>query len=93
MSAEYEKIIHTNEDKGFQLRLTFGEFREKFYLHIRKYFLSYEGEYVSSREGISMEASFDNIAALIEGLAGVCSASEVKQILENTHAKLSRESS
>lgn len=80
---EYQKIIYTNEAKGYQLRLVLSEFREKFYIHIRKYFLSYEGDYVASKEGISMEASFDNVTALIDGLANLCSDAELKQILES----------
>ena len=42
----YEKLIFENEEKGFQYKLTVSEFREVQYLHVRKYFLSYEGEYV-----------------------------------------------
>lgn len=79
----YDKTIYTNELKGYQLRLVLSEFREKYYIHIRKYFLSYEGEYVASKEGISMEASFDNVISLIDGLANLCSDAELKQILES----------
>ena len=45
----YEKLIYTNEDKFFQVRLVVSEFRDSIYLHIRKYFLSFEGEYIPSK--------------------------------------------
>lgn len=72
----YEKLIYQNDDKFYQLRLTCNEFREKHYVHIRKYFLTYEGEYQASREGISMEASMFNILSLLEGLMDIVSKEE-----------------
>jgi len=77
MSSEsFEKIIYENIDKGFQYRLTLGEFRDVEYLHLRKYFLSYEGEFLPSSEGASMPASMANIFALLDGLIELCSSEE-----------------
>ena len=39
--VEYEKTIYENLEKGYQLRLVVNEFRGVQYLHIRKYFLTY----------------------------------------------------
>ena len=72
----YEKLIYENEVKGYQLKLVVNEFRGVQYIHIRKYFLSYEGEYVPSREGVSMEASLHNIFSLLDGLMEICSKEE-----------------
>jgi hypothetical protein len=72
----YEKIIHENEEKGFQLRLTISEFRDIEYLHIRKYFLSYEGEFLPSKDGISMPATISNVYALLDGMIEICSKEE-----------------
>ena len=72
----YEKILFQNEDKGFQLRLVVNEFRGVQYLHIRKYFLSFEDGYVPTREGASMPASISNIYALLNGLIEICSKEE-----------------
>lgn len=72
----YEKIIYQNDDKFYQLRLVVNEFRSKQYLHIRKYFLTYEGEYQASKEGISMEAGIDNILSLLDGLMEIVSKEE-----------------
>ena len=78
----YEKLIYENQDKFYELRLTVSDFRDKQYLNIRKYFQSYEGDFVPSREGISMEASLHNIFALLEGLIELCSLEESKEVID-----------
>lgn len=80
----YERIIYDNEAKFYQLRLVFNEFRGKQYVHIRKYFLTYEGEYQASKEGVSMEASMHNILSLVDGLLELCSKEESVDII-NKH--------
>ena len=77
----YEKIISENADKGSQLRLVVNEFRGVEYVHLRKYFLSYEGDYLPTSEGASMPASIESIFALLEGLLDICSYEENKQII------------
>lgn len=74
----YEKLIYQNDDKFYQLKLTVSEFKEKYYVNVRKYFLSYEGEYIPSKEGISMEASMDNILSLLDGLMEIVSKEEAR---------------
>lgn len=74
----YEKLIYQNDDKFYQLKLTVSEFKEKYYVNIRKYFLSYEGEFIPSKEGISMEASMDNILSLLDGLMELVSKEEAR---------------
>jgi len=87
----YEKLIYENEIKGYQLKLVVNEFRGLQYVHLRKYFLSYEGEYVPSREGVSMEASIHNILSLLEGLMEICSLEESDStILEFFRERLER---
>jgi Transcriptional Coactivator p15 (PC4) len=87
--ALYEKLIFENEDKGFQYRLVVSEFKEVQYLHLRKYFLSYEGEWIPSSEGAAFPASIQNIFALVEGLLEICSYEEgVYAIKEFLHDKL-----
>lgn len=73
---EYEKTIYENLEKGYQLRLVVNEFRSVQYLHVRKYFLSYEGTWTPSKEGISMAASLQNIFGLLDGLIEISSKSE-----------------
>ena len=77
----YEKLIYENVDKFYQLKLTISDFRDKQYVNIRKYFLSYEGEYIPSKEGISMEASITNVHSLLEGLIELCSKEEARDLM------------
>ena len=83
----YEKLIYQNDDKSYQLRLVVNEFREKYYVHIRKYFLSYESEWVASKEGISMEASIHNILSLLDGLTEIVSKEESSEIITKHFAE------
>jgi hypothetical protein len=82
----YERLIEENMDKGFQVRLVVNDFKEVTYLQLRKYFLSYEGEWIPSREGVSIPASLQNIYALLDGLLEICSEAEGHEIIE-TYAK------
>lgn len=59
-------------------------------MHVRKYFLSYEGEYVPTKEGASIPATIQNIFALLDGLIDICSAEEsVDVITEYFGSKIS----
>ena len=72
----YQRIIYENEAKAYQLRLVVNEFRGVQYIHLRKYFLTYEGEYQASKEGVSMEAGLTNIYSLLDGLLEIVSKEE-----------------
>ena len=78
----YNRLIEENLDKGFQVRLVVNEFRETMYIQLRKYFLSYEGEWIPSREGVSIPASLENIYNLLDGLVEICAEAEGKEIIE-----------
>ena len=78
----YEKIVHYNEDKEIQVRLTVNTFRGIEYLHLRKYYLSFNEEWCPSPEGIAMELDFDNSRELFAGLVEILSLAESKEILE-----------
>ena len=89
MSAlHYEKLIYENHDKFYQLRLTVSEFRDKYYVNVRKYFLSYESEWIPSKEGISMEASMANISALLEGILEIVSNEEGRELITKVYNSL-----
>ena len=72
----YEKIISENLEKGTQLRLVVNEFRDVQYVHLRKYFLSYDEGFVPTKEGASMPATISSIYALLDGLVEICSFEE-----------------
>lgn len=84
----YSKTIEENMDKGFQVRLAVNDFRDVTYIQLRKFFLSYEGEWVPSREGVSIPASTENIYALLDGLFEICSVAEGQEIIEHYAQRL-----
>jgi hypothetical protein len=84
----YDKLIEENLDKGFQVRLVVNEFREVIYIQLRKYFLSYEGEWIPSREGISIPASIESIKGMLDGLFDICAKAEGEDIVKYYADKL-----
>lgn len=85
----YEKIIYENEDKGTQLRLVLNEFRDVEYLHLRKYYMSYDSGYLPTKEGASFPADIASIYALLDGLIELCASAEgVDSIVEHFGEKL-----
>lgn len=87
--SQFEKIIYENLEKGFQYRLTVSEFRDVVYLHLRKYFLTYEGEFMPSKEGASIPASMQNVFALLDGIIEICSRAEsIDAIVEHFGNKI-----
>ena len=87
-NIHYNKIIEENMDKGFQVRLVVNEFRDIEYIQLRKYFLTYEGEWQASREGISIPASTENIYALLDGLLDICAKAEGEDIIRHYAAEI-----
>jgi hypothetical protein len=82
----YEKVISENEGGTEQIRLTINEFRGVEYLHLRKYYLDFEGEFKPSKDGVAMSLDFEISKSLFEGLVEIISLAEAKDILE-THFK------
>ena len=82
----YEKVISEKESGTEQIRLTINEFRGVEYLHLRKYYLDFDGNFKPSKDGVAMSLDFENSKALFEGLVEILSLAEAKQILE-THFK------
>lgn len=88
----FNRVIEENLEKGFQIRLAVNDFKEVTYLQLRKYFLSYEGEWLASREGVSIPASTENIYALLDGLFEICSKAEGEEIIRHYSDKLTNNS-
>ncbi len=84
----YNKLIEENLEKGYQVRLVVNEFKQVVYIQLRKYFLTYEGDWQASKEGISMPASLHNIYALLDGLVDVLSQAESTEIFETYYKKV-----
>ena len=81
-AVEYEKLIYEDMNKFLQLRVVVSEFREVDYLHIRKYFLSYENEWLPSKEGVSMPVTIDNIIKLTDAMLDLCATAEGTDLLK-----------
>lgn len=81
----YERLIEENLEKGFQVKLVVNNFRDVTYIQLRKYFLSYEGEWVPSREGVSIPASIENIYNMLYGLLDICSKAEGEAVVEEIY--------
>jgi len=79
----YEKIISENEEATEQIRLTINTFREIEYLHLRKYYLDFDGDFKPSKDGVAMKLDFENSRKLFEGLVEILSLAEAKGILES----------
>jgi hypothetical protein len=87
-NIQYDKTIEENMDKGFQVRLVVNDFREVTYIQLRKYFLSYEGEWVASREGVSIPATLENIQGIIDGMLDICARAEGEEIITHYYNKI-----
>jgi hypothetical protein len=82
----YEKVISENEEGTEQVTLTINTFYDTEYLHLRKYYLDFDGDFKPSKDGIAMKLDFNNSKGLFEGLVEILSLAESKSILE-THFK------
>ena len=79
---KYERVIHYDEVKQVQVRLTINEFRGIEYLHLRKYYMDFDEEWKPSKEGVAMPLDFSNSKELFSGLVEILSLAESKEILE-----------
>ena len=82
----YQKIISEKESGDEQVRLTINEFKGVEYIHLRKYYLDFDGEFKPTKHGVAMPLTFENSRRLFEGLVEIISLAEAKEILE-THFK------
>ena len=82
----YEKVISENEEGTEQVKLTINTFYDVEYLHLRKYYLDFDGDFKPSKDGVAMKLDFNNSKNLFEGLVEILSLAESKSILE-THFK------
>lgn len=89
-NIHYNKLIEENMEKGFQVRLVINEFRDTQYIQLRKYFLTYEGDWQASREGVSIPASLENIYAMLDGLLDICAKAEGEDIIKHYYEKISQ---
>jgi hypothetical protein len=91
---EYTKTIWQSDEKDFQWRLTVSNFMGVQYLHIRKYFLTFEEDYQPTREGLSIPLDLNSTFNLAMGLCDLMSnaeATEIKKLLEEYALRYDKE--
>jgi hypothetical protein len=85
----YEKLIHFDEAKNLQVKLTVNTFRDVEYIAIRKYYQDFATEdWMPSKEGITMALDFDNSRNLFIALTEIISLAESKEVIEETFGDL-----
>lgn len=84
----YERVIHQDDEKMIQVRLTISEFRGVEYLSLRKYFMDFEEDWRPSPEGISMPLDMSNSRELFIGLVEILSLAESKGVIEEYFKEL-----
>ena len=72
---QYNKVVHEYED-GRQVRLTINTFNGKEYLHLREYYLNFDGDAMPSTKGISIPLDLTNSYELFIGLVEILSLAE-----------------
>lgn len=78
----YERVIHYDEEKQVQIRLTVNTFRGVEYISLRKYYMDFKEEWKATPEGISMPLDFNNSRELFSGLVEILSLAESKELIE-----------
>ena len=84
----YSRVIHYDEVREVQVRLTVNTFRGVEYIHLRKYYMDFDEEWKPTRQGVTMVLDFDNSRNLFEGLVEILSLAESKAILEDNFKDL-----
>lgn len=94
-STEFSRSIYFDEVKGTQVRVTINEFRGLQYLHIRKYFQDFYGEWVPTKDGISFPLTIPATLSLFLALSEIMSNAEkdliddaLKGIIESYNTEL-----
>ena len=84
----FERVIHYDEVKEVQVRLTVSTFRGVEYLSLRKYYLDFTEEWKPTPEGVSMPLDFSNSRELFIGLTEILSLAESRDIIEEQFSDL-----
>ena len=80
--AVYEHVIHYDEEKQTQIRVSVNTFRGIEYLSVRKYYMDFNEEWLPTRDGVSMPIDFNNSRELFRSLIEIISLAESKELIE-----------
>ena len=84
----YSRVIHYDEIKEVQVRLTINTFRDVEYIHLRKYYLDFNEEWKPTPEGVAMPLDLTNSRELFAGLVEILSLAESKSLIEEHFSDL-----
>jgi len=87
----YSRVIHYDQVKEVQVRLTINTFRGIEYIHLRKYYLDFNEEWKPTPEGVAMPLDLTNSKELFAGLLEILSLAESKKLVEETFGDLIQE--
>lgn len=91
MSSDiFSRVFFEDYEKGVQYRVTINEFRGSQYFHLRKYFLDFEGEWVPTKEGLSMPLSLVGTLSLFLAMSEIVSEAETSELSDTLKAILSQ---
>lgn len=77
----YTRVVHYDEVKDHQVRLSVSEFRDVEYISLRKWYRDFEGDWAPSNEGINMPLDLNNSKQLFAGLLEILSLAESKEMI------------
>ena len=84
----YSRVIHYDQVKEQQVRLTINTFRDSEYIHLRKYYLDFNEEWKPTPEGVAMHIDITNYRELFAGTVEVLSFAESKLLVEDVFVDL-----
>lgn len=65
-----------------------SEFRGVQYIHVRKYFLSYDSGFIATKEGASIPLTLQNSYNLLDGLLEILSLAEGDEVIKKYFEKI-----
>ena len=75
------EVITEDLEKFEQIRLVLQEFRGSQYLHLRKYYLDFDGEWMPTKTGVCFVVDLTSVLSLFEGLVKMLADSEILHVL------------
>jgi hypothetical protein len=72
-----DEVIWIDEKKGIQYRFSVSEFRDNYYMGIRKWIQDFEGEWVPTKAGVTLPYNLETTSALFRAFCGILSKAEV----------------
>ena len=78
----FYRILNEDENGFNQLRLVVNRLRGIEYLHLREYYLDFDGEWCPSPRGLATPLDLNTVSELLIGLAEIISLAESREIIE-----------